>query len=184
MFIHDAVLESIMCGNTQIPADDFRTTFEALKQTRPDTDESGFQAQFNVRHLYSWAVYMDTNLRRNRCTYWHLQQENTIAIIPQHIIFLGAWAGDSKIWPGSLSHGSSQWRQEPEHGLCAKYVITLMYSTSPPPSYFQNNNLRTRLIYKAAAKYYYVTLKLLQLTGGGWSWRLSILTTSTLTSLM
>lgn len=48
MFIHDAVLESLVCGNTQIPADDFRTTFEALKQTQPDTNESGFQAQFNV----------------------------------------------------------------------------------------------------------------------------------------
>ena len=53
VFIHDAVLESIVCGNTQIPADDFRSTFEALKQTKPDTDESGFQAQFNVCHLYS-----------------------------------------------------------------------------------------------------------------------------------
>ena len=36
MFIHDAVLESLVCGNTQIPADDFRTTFEALKQTKVD----------------------------------------------------------------------------------------------------------------------------------------------------
>ena len=48
VFIHDAVLESIVCGNTQIPAEDFRTTFEALKQAKPDADESGFQAQFNV----------------------------------------------------------------------------------------------------------------------------------------
>ena len=48
MFIHDTVLESVMCGNTQIPAEDFRTTFESLKQTIPDSKESGFQAQFNV----------------------------------------------------------------------------------------------------------------------------------------
>ena len=48
MFIHDAVLESIVCGNTQIPARDFRTTFDALKQTKPDMNESGFQTQFSV----------------------------------------------------------------------------------------------------------------------------------------
>ena len=56
MFIHDAVLESIVCGNTQIPAEDFRTTFEALKQMKPDMNESGFQTQFNVCIVH--AVYM------------------------------------------------------------------------------------------------------------------------------
>lgn len=48
MFIHDAVLESVMCGNTQIPAQDFRTTFESLQQTTPDSERSGMQAQFSV----------------------------------------------------------------------------------------------------------------------------------------
>lgn len=49
MFIHDAVLESVVCGNTQIPADDFRTTFEALQRINSyDSEESGFQAQYNV----------------------------------------------------------------------------------------------------------------------------------------
>lgn len=49
MFIHDAVLESVVCGNTQIPADDFRTTLEALKRiSAPDSEETGLQAQYNV----------------------------------------------------------------------------------------------------------------------------------------
>lgn len=48
MFIHDAVLESVMCGNTQIPAQDFRTTFESLQPTTPDSERSGMQAQFSV----------------------------------------------------------------------------------------------------------------------------------------
>ena len=49
VFIHDAVLESVVCGNTQIPADDFRTTLEALKRiSAPDSEETGLQAQYNV----------------------------------------------------------------------------------------------------------------------------------------
>ena len=56
MFIHDAVLESVVCGNTQIPAEDFRTTFDSLKQTIPDTNESGFQAQFNVCILCGYVT--------------------------------------------------------------------------------------------------------------------------------
>ena len=59
MFIHDAVLESVMCGNTQIPAEDFRTTFESLKQITPDNEQSGFQSQFNVSSQRAALVLKD-----------------------------------------------------------------------------------------------------------------------------
>ena len=48
MFLHDAVLESLMCGNTQIPVHDFRRCVESLHRWDPSSGLSGFQSQFQV----------------------------------------------------------------------------------------------------------------------------------------
>lgn len=48
MFIHDAVLESLMCGNTQIPVHDLKRSIEFLLRWDPNLGVSGFQSLFQV----------------------------------------------------------------------------------------------------------------------------------------
>ena len=51
MFIHDAVLETLTCGDTQIPASDLRGALNKLKKVDKALDGhgiTGFKKQFEV----------------------------------------------------------------------------------------------------------------------------------------
>ena len=48
MFIHDAILESITCGNTQVSAADLQRIVIKLKQRDPHTKLTGYEQQFKV----------------------------------------------------------------------------------------------------------------------------------------
>ena len=48
MFIYDAILESITCGNTQISAADLQKVVTKLRQRDPNTQLSGYEQQFKV----------------------------------------------------------------------------------------------------------------------------------------
>ena len=47
-FIHDAALEFLICGETQIPASDLRLTVEKLSQTDKKTGKSEYETEFHV----------------------------------------------------------------------------------------------------------------------------------------
>ena len=49
IFIHDAVLESVTCGDTQIGAGDLRDVLEKL-QMGPQSGPTGLVSQFQVKH--------------------------------------------------------------------------------------------------------------------------------------
>ena len=48
-FIHDAILESIVCGKTQVNSGELRPTIELMKMIDPATEKTQFQTQFEVR---------------------------------------------------------------------------------------------------------------------------------------
>ena len=48
MFIHDAVLESLICGDTQITASGLLGATEKLKEKDSETGRTGFETQFHV----------------------------------------------------------------------------------------------------------------------------------------
>ena len=50
MFIHDAVLESLTCEDTQIPASGLSGAIEKLKEKNTETGMTGFETQFHVYH--------------------------------------------------------------------------------------------------------------------------------------
>ena len=50
MFIHDAVLESLTCGDTQILASGLSDAIEKLKEEESETGKTGFETQFCVCH--------------------------------------------------------------------------------------------------------------------------------------
>ena len=50
IFIHDAVLEALMCGDTQIPITDLCQAIERLKQKDEQNEgKTGLDLQFEVR---------------------------------------------------------------------------------------------------------------------------------------
>ena len=48
IFLHDAILESVTCGNTQITAADLRMVIGKCGKVDPSTGVTHFQSQFNV----------------------------------------------------------------------------------------------------------------------------------------
>ena len=52
MFIHDAVLESLTCGDTQIPASELSSAIKKLKQSDIETGKTGFETQFHVCYTH------------------------------------------------------------------------------------------------------------------------------------
>ena len=59
VFIHDAVLESLTCGETQIPASGLSGAIEKLKEKNTETGRTGFETQFHVCHtcLFVYAKH-------------------------------------------------------------------------------------------------------------------------------
>ncbi len=47
-FLHDAMLESVTCGDTQITAADLRMKIAKYTKVDPSTGQNTFQSQFNV----------------------------------------------------------------------------------------------------------------------------------------
>lgn len=64
MFIHDAVLESLSCGDTQILAGDLVVAIQRLREKDEHTQRTGFETQFQVR--------IATTHNRDELT-WHWQ---------------------------------------------------------------------------------------------------------------
>ena len=52
VFIHDAVLESLTCGDTQIPASGLSGAIEKLKEKDRETGKTGFETQFHVCQIH------------------------------------------------------------------------------------------------------------------------------------
>ena len=50
MFINDVILESVMCGDTQVNSSDLRTSIRRLTNKDVQTDKTGFETQFEVMH--------------------------------------------------------------------------------------------------------------------------------------
>ena len=50
-FIHDVILESVTCGDTQISSGELRPAIAKLKNTDPATGKTLFQSQFEV-HIF------------------------------------------------------------------------------------------------------------------------------------
>ena len=52
IFIHDAVLEAVTYGDTQITARDLREAIQQLDQQDPQTHTTGFENQFKVGDIH------------------------------------------------------------------------------------------------------------------------------------
>ena len=50
IFIHDVILESVMCGDTQVSSGDLRSAVTRLTNKDDCTGKTGFETQFEVMH--------------------------------------------------------------------------------------------------------------------------------------
>ena len=48
MFVHDAVLEAVICGETEIPTDKYQSVVQKLRSIDPQRHCSGLESQFNL----------------------------------------------------------------------------------------------------------------------------------------
>ena len=48
MFLHDGVLEAVICGETDIPTDKYQSKIQKLKEVDPQTGLSGLRSQFDL----------------------------------------------------------------------------------------------------------------------------------------
>ena len=63
--IHDVILESVTCGDTQISSGELKSTIAELISTDPATGKTFFQAQFEVHLLNSSCLYTNHFLRHS-----------------------------------------------------------------------------------------------------------------------
>ena len=61
IFIHDAILEAMTCGDTQINASDLRRSIQKLGQRDPETRLTGFESQFKACHDPAFFAQTTTN---------------------------------------------------------------------------------------------------------------------------
>ena len=60
MFLHDVILESLLCGNTEVSCEMFSKEMNELKRKDRNTEKSGLELQYEVINEYSLC----TNLIR------------------------------------------------------------------------------------------------------------------------
>lgn len=60
MFIHDALSELLVCGETEVPVADLRIKINQLSRKTPRDITTGFQKQFQVLGLWVWADWTET----------------------------------------------------------------------------------------------------------------------------
>ena len=48
MFVYDAVLEAVICGDTEIATNKYAMKFQKLKEVDPVTGSSGLKSQFDL----------------------------------------------------------------------------------------------------------------------------------------
>jgi hypothetical protein len=56
MFIHDTILESVTCGDTQISATNLKVTITKMKKSDDKNQPHGFKYQFKVRRGMWYGV--------------------------------------------------------------------------------------------------------------------------------
>ena len=50
MFVHDAVLEAVICGDTEITTDKYEMKLMEMKKVNPGEPKSVLQSQFDLLH--------------------------------------------------------------------------------------------------------------------------------------
>lgn len=53
IFIHDALLEAVTCGNTEVPARNLFSYIQRLTQIEPGENVTGMEVEFKVRTIHS-----------------------------------------------------------------------------------------------------------------------------------
>lgn len=51
VFIHDAILEACLCGETSIPASEFKPTYKEMVRIEPQSNSSQLREEFQVSGL-------------------------------------------------------------------------------------------------------------------------------------
>ena len=95
MFIHDAVLESLTCGDTQISASGLSNAIEKLKEKDRVTGRTGFETQFHVCYIHlctQVTIVLEFEYSNGTTT---LNVDIEMLFLPKTT---GSWSGNSKTY--------------------------------------------------------------------------------------
>lgn len=56
VFIHDAILEACLCGDTTIPASQLRSVYYDMNRLDPQTNSSPIKEEFRVRTSLCYTI--------------------------------------------------------------------------------------------------------------------------------
>lgn len=73
MFIHDAILEACLCGDTTIPANQLRSVYYDMNRLDPQTNSSQIKEEFRVSVFVRLTVY--------KTWQWHLKATLLIVLM-------------------------------------------------------------------------------------------------------
>lgn len=62
VFVHDAILEACLCGNTAIPVCEFRAIYYNISRLDPQTNSSQIKDEFQVSTLYFLTLKLSVHL--------------------------------------------------------------------------------------------------------------------------
>src|SRR6218665_857221 len=65
IFIHEALLEAVDSGNTEIPADNLYAHIQSLTKIDPEHGVSRMELQFKVRRSDLWPMTLQFKVRRS-----------------------------------------------------------------------------------------------------------------------
>uniref|UniRef100_A0A8B9ITR0 protein-tyrosine-phosphatase n=1 Tax=Amazona collaria TaxID=241587 RepID=A0A8B9ITR0_9PSIT len=89
VFVHDAILEACLCGNTAIPVCEFRSIYYNISRLDPQTNSSQIKDEFQVLFCFFWfflQLCMQYWPEKTSCCYGPIQVEFVSADIDEDII--------------------------------------------------------------------------------------------------
>lgn len=68
VFIHDAILEACLCGDTTIPANQLRSVYYDMNRLDPQTNTSPIKEEFRVRGKQLFCIWNKKNPKKQNKT--------------------------------------------------------------------------------------------------------------------
>lgn len=90
VFIHDAILEACLCGDTTIPANQLRSVYYDMNRLDPQTNTSPIKEEFRVRAKWiRWSLKI--SIRKKPETIFTQAWPNLHGSVSKIIIFYVLW---------------------------------------------------------------------------------------------
>ena len=144
-FCHDAILEAVQCGNTQIYAHDLRITLARMDDASKDSKVTRFESEFKVSHLSPvftssddinvWIFLIARSSWPSKCRWWELRKYFVVISVRSYDVFFFSFISQTlnKVSPVYIkaSYSVATYPENKEKNrspeiLARKFLLTVM----------------------------------------------------------